>query len=141
MVSINLKPIGFVHTDVQQVPRHWTISNVEGKLVIDEAYLEGLKDIQKGQRIVVIFHFHQSRAFSPEYLVQTPPHRQESLGVFSICSPIRPNPIGLSVLDVLRRENNTIYVRGLDMVDGTPILDIKPHVTDEQSCPSSVGGR
>jgi tRNA-Thr(GGU) m(6)t(6)A37 methyltransferase TsaA len=141
MISINLKPVGFVHTDVRQVPRHWTVSDVEGTLVIDEAYLEGLKDIKKGQRIVVIFHFHQSPAFSPEYLVQTPPHRQESLGVFSICSPIRPNPVGLSVLDVLRRENNTIYVRGLDMVNGTPILDIKPYVTDEQSCPSCAGGR
>ena len=141
MISLNLKPIGVVHTDVQPVPRHWTVSDVEGKLVIDEAYLEGLKDIKKGQRIVVIFHFHQSPAFSPEYLVQTPPHRQESLGVFSICSPIRPNPVGLSVLDVLGRENNTIHVRGLDMVNGTPILDIKPYVTDEHSCPSCVGGR
>ena len=140
-MNIRLKPIGFVHTDVPNVPRHWTISNVEGKLVMDEAYLEGLKDIKQGQRIVVIFHFHQSPAFSPEYLVQTPPHRQERLGVFSICSPIRPNPIGMSVLEVVGVQGNRISVKGLDMEDGTPILDIKPYIEDKYSCPSFEGQR
>ena len=136
-MSISFKPIGFVQTDVQQVPRHWTVSEVEGKLVIDEAYLEGLKDIKTGQRIVVIFHFHQSPAFSSEFLIQRPPHREERLGVFSICSPIRPNPIGMSVIKVLQVEGNIIHVRGLDMLDGTPILDIKPHIKGQKDCPSS----
>ncbi len=63
------------------------------------------------------------------------------MGVFSICSPIRPNPIGMSVLEVLGRKGNVIYVKGLDMVDGTPILDIKPRVEDKQSCPSFEGKR
>jgi len=140
-MGIEMTPIGFVKTDAEKVPRHWTLSDVEGALVIEEKYLEGLKDIRSGQRIVVIFHFHRSTKFSSQFLSQTPPHRGKRLGVFSICSPIRPNPIGMSVLEVLGREENVIYVRGLDMQDGTPILDIKPHVEGRSSCPSFEGER
>jgi len=122
-----MQPIGVVHTDADTVPRHWTLSDVKGTLVIDKQYQKGLKDIKAGQRIVVIFHFHKSPEFTPDLLVQRPPHRDEDLGVFSICSPRRPNPIGMSVLDVLEVDNNIIYVQGLDMLDGTPILDLKPY--------------
>ncbi len=69
-------------------------------------------------------------------MFQTPPHRNESLGVFSICSPVRPNPIGLSVLEVLELNGGKIKVRGLDMLDGTPILDIKPNIEKRTDCPS-----
>jgi tRNA-Thr(GGU) m(6)t(6)A37 methyltransferase TsaA len=138
-MTVKMEPIGFVRTDVRKVPRHWTVSDVEGTLVMDEKYLQGLEDIKTGQRIVVIFHFHRSPEFTPQFLRQTPPHRAETLGVFSICSPIRPNPIGMSVLEVLGIQKNIIHVKGLDMEDGTPVLDIKPHVEDEQSCPSSEG--
>lgn len=134
-MSISLQPIGFVKTDVEKVPRHWTVSVVEGRLVIHKQYLEGLKDIAKGQRIVVIFHFHHSPKFSPKHLIQTPRHLNKRRGVFSICSPVRPNPIGMSVLEVLEKSNNIIHVRGLDMVDGTPILDIKPYVKEGTGSP------
>jgi tRNA-Thr(GGU) m(6)t(6)A37 methyltransferase TsaA len=132
-------PIGFVHTDANKVPRHWTVSDVEGTLVIEEKYTEGLKDIEPRQRIVVIFYFHKSQAFNASYLTQTPPHRKNPLGVFSICSPIRPNPVGMSVLEVLEKHNNTLKVKGLDMLDGTPILDIKPCIVDRHDCPSFAG--
>ncbi len=131
-MEVKLKPIGSIHTDAQEVPRHWTVSSLEGTLEIDAEYLEGLKDIEPGQRIVVIFHFHESPPFDPALLVQTPPHRQgERVGVFSICSPRRPNPIGLSVFEVLDIQGTTIRVRGVDTLDGTPILDIKPWVVKE----------
>jgi tRNA-Thr(GGU) m(6)t(6)A37 methyltransferase TsaA len=135
-----LEPIGFVRTATKDIPRHWIISDVEGTLVINKEYLKGLKDIRTGQLIVVIFHFDRSPKFNQSYMIQTPPHRKKKLGVFSICSPIRPNPIGMSVLEVLRIEDNIIHVKGLDMLDGTPILDIKPHIEDETSCPSCEGG-
>ncbi|MCK4836685.1 MAG: SAM-dependent methyltransferase [Candidatus Aminicenantes bacterium] len=125
---INLKPIGTVQTTAVEIPRHWSASDIEGRLVIDKKYREGLKDIRPGQRIVVIFYFHQSPVFTLRYLCQTPPHRDKSMGVFSICSPVRPNALGLSVLDVLAVKDNIITVNGLDMRDGTPILDIKPHI-------------
>ena len=135
-LSIRMEPIGFVHTDAKRIPRHWTVSDVEGTLVIDARYLEGLKDIKPRQRIVVIFHFHQSPDFNASYLTQTPRHRKKPLGVFSICSPVRPNPIGMSILEVLGIKDNTIKVKGLDMLDGTPILDIKPYILDRYDCPS-----
>ena len=126
MTKIEFKPVGFVKIDVSTVPRHWTISDVEGIIVIDEMYTEGLKDIEIDENIIVIFHFHKSKEFDLHHLVQTPPHRNERIGVFSTCSPIRPNPIGMSVLKVLGIEGNIIYIKGLDMIDGTPVLDIKP---------------
>lgn len=135
-MAVTMKPIGAVHTDADKVPRHWTVSDVKGTLVIDKKYQKGLKDIKEGQQIVVIFQFHKSPNFTPDLLVQQPPHRNKKLGVFSICSPNRPNPVGLSVLDVLRVADNVIYVQGLDIIDGTPILDIKPFVKDKDSCPS-----
>ena len=129
-MSIEMSPIGFVRTDAEEIPRHWSVSDVEGTLVLYEEYLEGLKDIEPGQRIVVIFNFHKSPEFSSRFLRQTPPHSEEEVGVFSICSPIRPNPIGMSVLEVLEVKGATIRVKRLDMLEGTPILDIKPHIED-----------
>lgn len=131
-MELTVTPIGFVNNPSRNVPRHWSVSEDEGFLEIDERYREGIKDIQAGQRIVVIFHFHKSPPFDSSHLVQTPPHRQgKRLGVFSICSPRRPNPIGLSVFEVLGVEGTRIRVKGLDTYDGTPILDIKPHVVKE----------
>ncbi len=127
-----MKSIGTLRTTSQEVPRHWTVSELEGTLHIDPEYQEGLKDIAPGQQIVVLFHFHKSPPFDSSMLIQTPPHRKgERVGVFSICSPRRPNPIGLSVLEVLQVQGSTIRVKGVDTFDGTPILDIKPFVTKE----------
>jgi tRNA-Thr(GGU) m(6)t(6)A37 methyltransferase TsaA len=131
-MSIEMKPIGFVSTDAEEIPRSWTVSDVEGALVMDEAYREGLRDIKPGQRIYVIFHFHRSPPFTQEFMRIRPPIRNEQLGVFSTHSPFRPNPIGLSTLEVTGVDGNVIKVKGIDMLDKTPILDIKPEV-----CPKS----
>ena len=127
-MPIEMEPIGFVSTDVETVPRSWSVSDVKGKLVIDEAYVGGLGDIKPGQRIYVIFHFHKSPGFTSQFMRIRPPIREKEVGVFSTHSPFRPNPIGLSLLEVLGIEGNIIQVKGLDMLDGTPILDIKPEV-------------
>jgi len=131
-VSIELEPIGVARVEVEKIPRHWSISEVEGALVIDDKYLEGLSDIAQGQRIVVIFNFHRSPEFSAELLRQTPPHTGKKTGIFSICSPVRPNPVGMSVLEVLGVEGASVRVKGLDMLDGTPILDIKPYIAERR---------
>ena len=126
-MSVEMKPIGFVSTDADKIPRSWEISDVEGALVFDESYTEGLSDIKPGQHIYVIFQFHKSPEFSSQFLRINPPrHNRREMGVFSTHSPVRPNPIGLSMLEVLRVDGNIIQVKGLDMLDGTPILDIKP---------------
>lgn len=128
-MTIEFKPIGYVKTSVDKMPRHWTVSDVEGELIIDGQYREGLTDIKPGTKIVVLFHFHKSQPFDSNFLRRKPPHHKEIKGVFSICSPVRPNPIGLSVLDVLDIKDTTIHVKGLDMINDTPVLDIKPHIT------------
>lgn len=125
-MKIELEPIGFIRTDVEKVPRHWTISEAEGMIVVDEQYTEGLRVIKAGQRIVVLFYFHQSPPFKPDMLVQKPRHSNDRLGVFSICSPVRPNPLGMSVVEVTGIDGCVVHIKGLDMRDGTPVLDIKP---------------
>ena len=131
-MGLEMEPIGLVSTEAKNIPRHWSLSDVEGKLIINERYREGLSDISIGQRIFVIFNFHLSPKFTPDFIRVKPPGHDRALGVFSTGSPFRPNPIGLSVLEVLGREGNVIRVKGLDMVDQTPILDIKPF-----ACPVS----
>ncbi|MFO7717482.1 MAG: tRNA (N6-threonylcarbamoyladenosine(37)-N6)-methyltransferase TrmO [Thermodesulfobacteriota bacterium] len=128
-MSVTMHPIGYVRTQATTLPRHWSISEETGTLEIFPDYSRGLQNIHPGQHIVVLFHFHNSHAFAPENILQTPPHKEGARGVFSICSPRRPNPIGLSVVEVLTVEDNRIEVKGIDMLDGTPILDIKPHIT------------
>ena len=138
-MTIEMEPIGFVRTNVEKVPRSFRVSEVEGTLEIGESYAQGLADVEPGQRIVVIFHFHESPAFSPDLLRQTPRFPRsdkEKMGIFSICSPVRPNPVGMPILDVLGVEGTTLRVRGLDMRDGTPILDIKPWLGDGRDRPA-----
>jgi tRNA (adenine37-N6)-methyltransferase len=127
-LKIEFDPIGFVKTKETNIPRHWTVSNAEGKIIIDEKYTKGLKDIRQGQQIIVIFYFHKSPAFNSGYLVQKPPHKDRAMGVFSTCSPVRPNPVGFSILEVKGIKANILSVKGIDIIDGTPVLDIKPLV-------------
>jgi len=128
-MSVVFKPIGYVRTTATSLPRHWSVSDVEGELVIEASYEEGLQGIQKGSRIVVLFHFHESTPFSMDSLLQRPPHAHgRKKGVFATCSPCRPNAIGLSVVTVLDIKGSVIEVRGIDMRNNTPILDIKPDI-------------
>jgi len=125
-MSITLEAIGYVSTDAKEIPRSWTISEVKGSLILDSIYREGLTDIEPGQKIYVLFHFHKSKKFTNEFMRIKPPVKDHEMGVFSTHSPFRPNPIGLSVLEVIGVDGNVIHVKGLDMLDKTPILDIKP---------------
>ena len=131
------KPIGYVKTFATSIPRHWSCSDVEGEIIINPEYKEGLKDIRSGDKIVVLFCFHKSPPFTKDKLIQKPPHKDSPKGVFSLCSPIRPNPIGLSVLDVLEVKDNIIKVKRIDMFDGTTVFAIKTYkayseVTDKE---------
>lgn len=127
--ALNIHFIGRIKTGVQQPPRHWSVSKEAGTLIIDPEYAPGLKGIDAGDEIVVLFCFDRSEPFTPDLLLQRPPHLGgEQRGVFATCSPKRPNPLGMSVLKVTAVDENRLEVSGIDMHDGTPILDIKPHV-------------
>lgn len=130
-MKIEMTPIGTFYTRETDIPRHWSISEARGRIEIDPAYQEGLRDVEAGQQIVVLFYFHKSPPFSPDLLIQKPPHRDRPFGVFSICSPRRPNPVGLSVLRVTGIRGNVLDVENIDMIDQTPVLDIKPHITGD----------
>ncbi len=124
MTLFEFSPIGYVHTEEKTIPRFYSISDVEGSLEIDARFLDGLQEIKPGDRIIVVFIFHRSPPFGNEHLRVTPPSRSSPRGVFSTRSPVRPNPIGIS--ELLGIQESSIQVKGLDMIDGSPILDIKP---------------
>ncbi|MBT8338466.1 MAG: tRNA (N6-threonylcarbamoyladenosine(37)-N6)-methyltransferase TrmO [Desulfatitalea sp.] len=132
-MDICFSPIGWVRTDVTDdaVPHFYAVSGVEGTLELLPEFAPGLADLKIGQQIAVLFHFHRSPPFSKTMLKQVPRKRKEPRGIFSICSPKRPNAIGLSVVDIISITGRRIGVKGLDMLDGTPILDIKPHSSNK----------
>ena len=127
-MQFSFAPIGFVRTGIakEDVPRHFSDSDAVGSIEIAKRYLQGIRDIRAGDEIYVIFVFHESPPFSSASLMQVPALRREPKGVFSIGSPRRPNPIGLSIVKVLEVADTRIKVQGIDMFDGTPVLDIKP---------------
>src|ERR1035441_5152471 len=88
--------------------------------------MPGLTDIEGFSHLFVLWAFDRSDGFD---LIGAPPTDDRPHGVFATRSPRRPNPIGLTVVDLLRRDNGLLYVRGVDMLDGTPILDIKPYLS------------
>jgi len=127
-MTIQFHSIGTAYLKYKgKIPKHWSLADIEGTLIIDTAYRAGLQHIRAGQRIVVLCYLHRSPEFMPEFLTQALPHCQDRIGVFSLRSPIRPNAIGVSVLDVLNVEDSILHVKGMDLFDGTPILDIKPY--------------
>ena len=103
-------------------PRYFERST--GRIEIFPEFAEGLDGLEGFSHIIVIFHFHKS---GPGKLKVVPPGQTKPRGVFATRSPHRPNPIGLSVLRLLGREGRSLEVSGLDLVDGTPVLDIKPY--------------
>jgi tRNA-Thr(GGU) m(6)t(6)A37 methyltransferase TsaA len=129
MVS-EFKPIGIVRCELKElkeVPFYWKDSEVEGEIEVFEEFKDGLKGIGRFPHLAVIFLFHKSKGYQLIQLARD----GEIRGVFATGSPFRPNPIGLSILKVLKVEDNILYVKWLDMIDGTPVLDIKPFHLDE----------
>jgi len=98
----------------------------EGVLEILPEFETGLTDIEGLSHLFVIWVFDRSEGFE---LMGTPPCDNRPHGVFATRSPYRPNPIGLTVVELLRRDGARLHVRGVDMLDGTPILDIKPYLS------------
>lgn len=125
-----LKPIGFVrspYTKTEDVPRGLGAKHVvEGVLEILPEFELGLTDIEGFSHLFVVWAFDRAQGFE---LLGTPPTDNRPHGVFATRSPRRPNPIGLTVVELLRHDGLQLHVRGVDMLDGTPILDIKPYLS------------
>ncbi|MGD0521016.1 MAG: tRNA (N6-threonylcarbamoyladenosine(37)-N6)-methyltransferase TrmO [Terracidiphilus sp.] len=125
------QPIGFVRspfTDTAAIPKGLGAKHTaEGALEILPAFELGLTHIEGYSHLIVLWAFDRSDGFD---LLVTPPSDDRPHGVFTTRSPRRPNPIGLTVVELLGRENGSLRVRGVDMLDGTPILDIKPYLSN-----------
>jgi tRNA-Thr(GGU) m(6)t(6)A37 methyltransferase TsaA len=125
-----MQPIGQVRSpykDALEVPKGLGAKHeAQGVLEILPEFEVGLTDIEGFSHLYVIWVFHRSQGLE---LLCTPPSDERIHGVFATRSPRRPNPIGLSVVELTGREGRELHVRGLDMLDGTPILDIKPYLS------------
>lgn len=128
--TFTMRPIGVVrspYTDRTQVPRGpGAKHDAEGVLEIAAEFEPGLADIEGFSHLYVLWVFDRA---DPPTLTSTPPTDDRSHGVFATRSPQRPNAIGLTVVRLLGRDGRRLRVRGVDMFDGTPILDVKPYLS------------
>jgi len=129
MNTIEFKPIGVIHTPFKE-PKGTPIQpkagkGIRGVVELQPEYVDGLADLQNFSHIILIYHLHLSRGFK---LKVVPYLDDEERGLFATRAPRRPNAIGLSVVRLDKIEKNKLYVRDIDIIDGTPLLDIKPYV-------------
>ncbi len=128
------KPIGVIRTPYLDSAPYQPVANDEGefRLCVDPSYAEGLQDLDRFRYIYVLYLIHRikkklSMSASPPW---TP---GKKVGLFASRSPVRPNPLGLSIVEVRRVVGNEVFTSGLDAFDGTPLLDIKPYIKDLDS--------
>ena len=139
--NIVIQPIGVVrspHRSATGTPIQPAYApQVEGEVVVDAGFEAALLDIEGFERIWLVYWFDRARLFQPQVI----PYRDNRPhGLFATRAPSRPNPIGLSVVRLLAREDNVLRVRGIDILDGTPLVDIKPYVPDFDAFPDSKAG-
>lgn len=126
---MQISPIGVINTpftDLKGMPIQPSGAlEVEGTLVVNAEYEEGLRDLEGFSHIILLYHFHKSSGYD---LLVTPFLDTEKRGLFSTRAPRRPNSIGLSIVEFIGRDKNRVFVRGIDVLNNTPLIDIKPYV-------------
>ena len=131
MQPVSYKPIGVIHTPFRDLagmpiqPR--AAEGITGTVEVYPEYAAGLKDLDGFSRIILIYHFHQCTGWSATPVPFLDNHPR---GVFSTRAPRRPNPIGISIVGLIDREENILTIEGVDMLDETPLLDIKPYIPE-----------
>jgi tRNA-Thr(GGU) m(6)t(6)A37 methyltransferase TsaA len=139
--EIVMQPIGVIRSP-HRTPAGTPIQpayaeQADGEVVVDAGFESALADIEGFERIWLIYCLDRASPFKPRVV----PYRDtREHGLFATRAPSRPNPIGLSVVRLLARESNVLRVRGLDILDGTPLLDIKPYVPQFDAFPDSRAG-
>lgn len=126
--AISFRPIGVLrseHTEAERTPIQPAYAQgCVGRAEVFPEFADGLADLEGFSHIYIIYHFHQA----PSPRLKVKPFLQDlEHGVFATRAPARPNPIGLSVVELVRREGSVLYLDGVDVLDGTPLLDIKPY--------------
>jgi formylmethanofuran dehydrogenase subunit E len=131
--SFIVTAIGIIHSPYlsrDDAPRQGRFSDALFTLEILPEYCEGLQDVEQEPHLLVLYWLDRANR---NKLKATPPHTGIEHGVFATRSPDRPNPIGICIVEFVRLEGNLLFVRGLDAIDGTPLLDIKPYSADLDS--------
>ncbi|MFY9193974.1 MAG: tRNA (N6-threonylcarbamoyladenosine(37)-N6)-methyltransferase TrmO [Methanoculleus sp.] len=141
MTEIVFTPIGTVHSPFSD-PRDMPIQpvgarGVRGTIELDPTYATGLKDLEGFSRIIVLYHFHRSNGYSLEVV---PFLDKATRGVFATRAPRRPNTIGITMLKLIAVDGATLTVEDVDILDGTPVLDIKPYVPEFDAYPDERAG-
>lgn len=138
---MQLKQIGIIHSPFKQAEgtplQPWCAVGTEGYVEVFDPYVEGLRDLEGFQRIWVLFWCHRA---SQARLTVIPYRDTAPHGVFATRAPARPNPIGLSTLRLLGVSDNLLHVGEIDILDNTPLLDIKPYVCQYDSYPAQYCG-
>jgi tRNA-Thr(GGU) m(6)t(6)A37 methyltransferase TsaA len=125
-MTFSFTPIGVVRNGVHERPEKW--SDIYSEIHIKKELQDGLDGLSEFSHVVVIFYFHLSETA----LLKVHPRGNQDLplvGVFSTRAPVRPNSIGVTIVELVKVEENVITVKGLDAFDGTPVLDLKPHLS------------
>ncbi len=127
---MRIKPIGIIHSPFksrEETPIQPFRSRATGQVEVLKEYQEGLEDIEGFSHIILIYWFHKSKG----YCLKVKPYLDKTQrGLFATRAPKRPNQIGLSVVRLLKRSGRILTVKGIDVIDGTPLLDIKPYVSE-----------
>ncbi len=128
---IELEPIGIIHSPFKELNgmpiQPAGAAGVKGTVEVFEEYRAGLKDLDGFSHIILVYHFHRSQGFN---LQVVPFMDSEPRGLFATRAPRRPNPIGLSVVQLDKIEDGVLQIQNVDILDGTPLLDIKPYVPE-----------
>ncbi|MBU1344994.1 MAG: tRNA (N6-threonylcarbamoyladenosine(37)-N6)-methyltransferase TrmO [Proteobacteria bacterium] len=128
-MSFEITPIGIIHTPFDELTgmpiQPSGAGYVTGTIVINKEYEQGLNDLEGFSHIILLYHFHQSKGYD---LMVKPFLDDQKRGLFSTRAPRRPNPIGLSIVQLAKRDGNTLIIKGIDVLNGTPLIDIKPYV-------------
>lgn len=129
-MNLELKPTGIIRSPYKNgkgVPIQPSFSGETGEIEVFKEYEPGLRDIEGFSHIIVLYLFYESGG----YKLHVRPYLDENLrGLFAIRAPLRPNPIGLSIVKLIERRGNILRVGGIDVIDETPLLDIKPYVPE-----------
>jgi tRNA-Thr(GGU) m(6)t(6)A37 methyltransferase TsaA len=129
VTTLSYQPIGIIHSpfeDIDNVPIQPTAAvGIHGTVEVYAEFSDGLKDLEGFSHVILLYHFHR---VTQVRLTVVPFLDRKPRGVFATRAPSRPNPIGLSIVRLLSIEGNVLHIENVDMVDGTPLLDIKPYV-------------
>lgn len=137
-MEVKLKPIGVIHSPfkTKEDAKKGKGKEPLGEIEVLEEYQDGLKDIAGFSHVMIVWLFHESAGYSLQVKSQ---HSEELRGLFATRSPNRPNRLGVTVVELIQKRGNVLKVKGIDMIDGTPLLDIKPYTRHDRQEKTKFG--